>query len=236
MHKSNALCAFLLTCVSVAALAQNQGLTSPLSGVPVGKVTVVTLDGLDAATRSIADRDLNLQKRFATSGEVETVPDDAAYIKTHYASRARYEAESKIQARLKAGWTDISRSELRGYKYQAFVPEGPTKAGPWSSYTRVFTRPDGALLMLHEWDYALDGGGVVIIKELMNERVHQSLARLVTRKTNSGQYFSELTWATDKKYYTLTVWDRLDQSGERKYDKSWLVGIAEQLTGDTPDH
>lgn len=236
MYSAKKLSAILCMGFTLPVFAQHQDATSPLAGsagsagLSIGKAKVVSVEQLDPAARGVAEKDLALQARFAAGGGVETVPDDAAYIKTHYASRAVYWAESKIRKNLKSDWTDVSRSELQGYKYEAFVPEGPSKTGPWSSYTRVFKRPDGVLVMLHEWDYALDGGGVMIVKELMNEHVHQYLARSIVRKTKSGQYISELTWASDRKYYTLTVWDKLNPSGGGQYDKSWLVTLAERIT------
>lgn len=234
MNHAHTLLSLVFAGLAGSVLAQPQPAISPMQGLSTGQVKVLTLDQLDPATRGMAERDLGLQQSAAKSGEPETVPDQAATFKTQYASRAVYWEESKIRANLKSDWTDVSASELQGYKYEAFVPEGPSKAGPWSRYTRVYTRPDGVLVMLHEWDYVQDGGGVVLIKELMNAQVHQHLARVVTRKTTSGQHFSELTWVTDRKYYTLTVWDRLDARGLQPYDRSWLVSLAEQLSGAEP--
>lgn len=231
MHSIRTFLGLALACLAGAASAQHPDAVAPMAGMAVGKVKVLSLAQLDPATRAVAEQDLGLQQRFAKSGELETVPDEAAHIKTHYASRALYGAESKIRSQLKSDWTDLSRSELQHYRYEAFIPEGPSKAGPWSRYTRVFTRPDGVLLMLHEWDYVQDGGGVVVVQELMNARVRGHLARVVARKTRSGQHFAELTWATERKYYTLTVWDRLAPQGQGPYDRDWLIALAGRISG-----
>ncbi|NHR07149.1 hypothetical protein HA052_18310 [Chromobacterium haemolyticum] len=77
--------------------------------------------------------------------------------------------------------SDISASELGAYRLEGIVPQGPNRRGPWSSFDWVFTRPDGVLLVLSEWDFVADGGGVLALREDMNMSVRGHPARFQLR-------------------------------------------------------
>lgn len=88
---------------------------------------------------------------------------------------------SDIEKNLTVKLADLSRGELNKYKLEGAYPDGPTKAGPWSSVTRVFKRDDDVAILLHEWDYIGDGGGVMIIEELMNTKLGKSPADCLSK-------------------------------------------------------
>lgn len=140
--------------------------------------------------------------------------------------------DSTIVGKLGTQATSTDRSVLAKYRYLGLIPEGPTRAGPWTSFTRVFLRPDGTAVFLSEWDYVKDGGSIVLIRELLNERVGAIPARLVVKRSSDGTAVTELTWATPKRNFTLAVWgDVVSPTGKLKeFDKQWLIGIAERLS------
>lgn len=83
--------------------------------------------------------------------------------------------------------------------------------------------------MLHEWDYIGDGGAIVFIDELMNTQVLDMPARFSVKQSPSGQMLSELIWATNKKYLTITVIGDVPTDDANKYNLSWLLRIASAI-------
>ncbi|GEM_PF-2932627 len=83
--------------------------------------------------------------------------------------------------------------------------------------------------MLHEWNYVGDGGGVMIIEELMNTKVNNSPARFSVKRSPAGWLSSELMWVTNKSTYMLTVMDDVPDSSKAKYNVKWLTSVAASI-------
>ena len=163
----------------------------------------------------------------------ETVPEEFFVYSSNYRNRLRleYEIKPKIQVKL----TDINSTELKEYVYEGIIPEGPTIDGPWTSVPRVFKRPDDVIIMLTEWDYIADDGAIVAISELMNVTVAKVPAMLSVKKSLSGKVAAMLEWSTDKKHFTITVWDDVDMTNKgKKYDRKWLLNLASSVTTKVP--
>jgi hypothetical protein len=113
------------------------------------------------------------------------------------------------------------------------APDGAGHDGPWSSLKRVYRRPDGVLVMLHEWAYAAEGGGVLGVRELMNATVQHGTARypaqFAIRRATTGQVVSELRWFTDAKVFTLSVAQDVLADGGKAHGKAWLLRLAEAI-------
>jgi hypothetical protein len=84
-------------------------------------------------------------------------------------------------------------------------------------------------VMLHEWNYVGDGGGVMIVEELMNTRVGNTPARLSVKKSPAGWISSELMWVTKNRLFTLTVLDDVPDNSNAKYNIKWLSRLAEGI-------
>lgn len=125
-------------------------------------------------------------------------------------------------------FADISASEFASYPFEGAIPEGPTKEGPWTSMARVFKRDDSAVVLLREWDFVKDGGGILLIKEMMNTKVANMPARLNVKQSESGAVVSELSWATPKKLFTLTVMDDVSKADTR-YNAQWMIRLANSI-------
>ncbi len=125
---------------------------------------------------------------------------------------------------------DVSGSDLAGYTLAGVVPDGPGKAGPWTGVKRVYRRPDGVLVLLHEWAYAAEGGGVLGVRELMNASVRHGAtlcpAQFAIRRATTGQVVSELRWFTDAKVFTLSVAQDVLADGGKEHGKAWLLHLA----------
>jgi hypothetical protein len=202
--------------------ATNQ--VAPITGAAVGKVTYVSIDTLPAGMKERTERDAaTIAKGY------EVVGNEAFLRRDNYRDRLRQESDIRDNIKVKLSSTDTT--SLSKYEYEGVMPDGPSHDGPWTSIIRVFKRPDGIPIFVSEWDFVADGGAVVIVKELMNAKVDKTPARLIVKKSQDGKNLSELSWATSKKYYTISVWDDVtgvDSKGI--YDKKWLLQIAEGLT------
>lgn len=212
------------------AIAGNANDTSPQSsavpGVQIGKATYTSMKKLTPAARKMVEEDLNEQV-FGENRRYGEIPDDAIIYMKNYHSQIK--KISDVEKNLTFKPADLSRGELNKYSLEGAYPEGPTKSGPWSSMTRVFKRDDNVTLMLHEWNYVGDGGGVMIVEELMNTRVGNTPARLSVKKSPAGWISSELTWVTKNRLFTITVLDDVPDNSKAKYNVKWLSRLAEGI-------
>jgi hypothetical protein len=153
------------------------------------------------------------------SGGARAPPRDAALV--------HFNAHAKVPL------ADVSASDLAGYTLAGVTPDGVGQDGPWSSLKRMYRRPDGVLVMLHEWAYAAEGGGVLGVRELMNATVQHGTARyparFAIRRATTGQVVSELRWFTDAKVFTLSVAQDVLADGGNAHGKAWLLRLAEAI-------
>ncbi|MBK0417228.1 hypothetical protein JD974_22720 [Chromobacterium haemolyticum] len=222
----------LIGCASSALSSEgDHNAFSPVSGLEPGKLTVVSINELPAALKVVSVEDLkrDVKNKSAVDGRMdyEKISDEAVLYATSYQNRLR--TLQDVSANAKSKLADIGASQLNAYRFEGVVPQGPSLRGPWSSFDRVFRRPDGVLIILHEWDFIADGGGVMAVKELMNLKVQGLPARFVVKKSPSGKKVSELTWVSSKKYYTIAVWDEIGSSPQQAYNLAWLMALAEPI-------
>lgn len=227
MYKSIVVWIIALSTHSMAFAADDmvQAL-SPVPQIEPGKIKHVSIHNLSPSVKEVVQRDL-LTDALAKQNRFGDIPDDAINYKKNYHANLKDLREIDKNMRFKIA--NLSSSELSKYRYEGAYPEGPTKTGPWSSLTKIFTRDDGVLVMLHEWDYAGDGGGVVIVDELMNVKVNGSPSRFSVKKSPTGQVVSELIWATTSRYYKLIVMDNIENTDVSKYNLNWLLALAGEV-------
>jgi hypothetical protein len=199
---------------------------APYEIVEGGKLKRISIHTLTPKVKQLVQEDLN-QDAFAKVRVYGSIPDDAVIYRKNY--HARVKDMKEISKNVTFKLADVSGGRFDGLALEGAYPEGPTKSGPWSSLTRVFKRSDGVLVMLHEWDYSGDGGGITFVDELMNTKVVDVPARLSVNKSPSGQVVSELMWATKKKFFTLTVLDDVPNTEASAYNIAWLTKLASDI-------
>jgi hypothetical protein len=202
---------------------EKQVTIGPIAGVEVGKVRHTSINNLTPDARAMMEADI-AEKPLGPDRRFGVILDDAVLYMKNYHTNVKDIRQITKNVTFKL--SDVSRSELQKYSFEGAYPEGPTKAGPWSSLTRVFKRDDGVLIMLHEWDYVGDGGGVMIVDELMNARVGEAPARFSVKKSPTGSIVSELMWVTKSRFFTVTVMDDVADEGDVKYNAKWLERLA----------
>lgn len=199
-------------------MAQATSLTHPVPQIEPGKAKSVSINELPADLRKVVESDMR-------GGG--TMSEDEAQARKNYQGRVK--GMDELNGRLKSGLADISATDLSNYRFEGVIPQGPTSDGPWSSFVRVFKRPDGVVVTLFEWDYVADGGGVLTVNELMNTSVNGYPAQFAVRRSPLGDTISELRWVTNRKSFSLAVSDNVEQPHAPSYDKKWLMGMAEKI-------
>ncbi|MDC8757037.1 hypothetical protein [Janthinobacterium fluminis] len=199
---------------------------APISGIVVGKVKYIPLAELSGGAKKMVEADL-ATNALGKNKAYAQIPEEAVVYRKNYLGNVRDVHE--VKRNLTFTLADLSGSAFDAFKFEGVVPEGPTRTGPWSSVSRYFKTPDGLLLILHEWDFVGDGGGVVIVKDLMNTRVADTPARFVVKKSPSGAVVSELIWVTESKYYTFTVMGEVASGEDGKYNLAWMNALAATL-------
>ena len=202
----------------------------PVPQIEPGKAKLVDLASLPPQLRHTVDEEI--RRLRAGDGVLygDMTSDDVHDLES---ADGRAQPLDSVAAHTSVPLADVSGSDLAGYALAGVVPEGPGKEGPWSSVKRVYRRPDGVLVMLHEWAYAAEGGGVLGVRELMNASVRHGgtrcPAQFAIRRAPTGQAVSELRWFTDAKVFTLSVAQDVLADGGKDHGKAWLLHLAETI-------
>lgn len=214
--------ALFLAAPAQALDARKPAAVGPAPQVEAGKAKIVPLAALPPELKRVVEDEL--QRLRKTDGVlVQDLPgDEALALKT---LRQRVRPQAEVEGRSKSPLADLSRSALAGYRFHGIVPDGPTRSGPWSSFIRLYERPDGVLVALHEWDFVADGGGVLSVQELMNASVAGQPAQLVVRRSAAGDAVTEPRWVARNRIFTLTAFEDV-RSAAPGYGRDWLTAIA----------
>lgn len=110
---------------------------------------------------------------------------------------------------LAAGRFTFEPAAIKNTPFEGLRQEGGVdyyKVGEkYAALNRIFTMPDGATVMLTEWDYLTSGGGSVYSNEDINEDVNGFPARLTTYKSPSGKALTSMEWEMGGISYTLEM-------------------------------
>jgi len=101
------------------------------------------------------------------------------------------------------------------------------KTGKWTQVSRYFSLANGDVLVFSENDYQAARISVVIPEETINETVNGQPATMLIRKTTSGKFFTELSWFTENKTYSLHLTGRAVGSGIKNDLVAIATGIVE---------
>ncbi len=91
---------------------------------------------------------------------------------------------------------------------------------------RLYVVPKMGVVALEEVDHVASGGGVALIEEAINKNVNGSPAIFRAKKSNTGKQLSQLTWATDRKIYTLST----NRALVKDRDIDNFVAIAQSIS------
>ena len=217
-----------------AAIVPLPGASGP-PWVEVGKVNVVGIEELPRAMQGEARRTLQREAARAQGapgasdasdyGEVDEDdwqwPDPAAPLYPNFA--AMNEGRVLIRPR------DLARTELASYRFLGLVDNTARPGEPVLTIAREFERPDGVLVELVENDLA-GNGAVVMVRELIHDRVESWPAVFAVQRAPSGRVRSVIDWADDGEDFTLMVLDDVRHpAGAAGYDKAWMFRLARSI-------
>jgi hypothetical protein len=107
------------------------------------------------------------------------------------------------KAKLAVRLSDLGPA-FAGLRYAGMVVEGTTTAPPWAWISRLYKTGD-RVIRLGEWDFAADKGGILLVKEFLNQDINGVKGTLSLAVTKSGRARWTVTWAKDGKQYWLDV-------------------------------
>ncbi|WP_338910868.1 hypothetical protein [Mycetohabitans rhizoxinica] len=94
----------------------------------------------------------------------------------------------------------------------------------------VFKMKNGKLGMLSVWDYAADGGKIILYADFARQRVGQAPAILALGKApNDDRRLWSLGWTTDTEDYELYLEDAKTTERDTEWQPEEIIQFAEQL-------
>lgn len=156
----------------------------------------------------IREEEAKTHRNFVAKGYVE-MPDEQVSWLDAMPKAAKPLSDQKGQVKVKLA--DLEKTPFHSLRFLGAVREGPPR-----SLSRVFLFPNGAVVLLREWDYLAEGGGIMIPKERINEQVNGTPAVLGIAQAPGGKAISELSWVTENKSYSLIVAGNVRRNGQYK--------------------
>ena len=199
----------------------------PHGGLRVGQVTEVSIDELPPAMREAERKRLQLRGKRGTG--VESVGERDGYWPEPLTGLVAAPGErSPGQPRFTP--VDVKRVESADLAYLgAEAADDATPGEAIRSAVRYFRRADGVDVALYEDDFS-HGGALLIVREAQNARVGDHDAERVVQRSPSGRVRTLLSWADAHTHYTISVDDDADHPrGWARFDRDWLLGVAEGL-------
>jgi len=112
---------------------------------------------------------------------------------------------------------DLTHTPFARFVLEGFIPEDAGEEGKSVMAMRVFTDPkDHTVLILEEWDYVRSGGGGLVIAEAKTDDINGVHGELRILADPAGRAMSELTWATERKSYSLIAMGNIAKNGKKE--------------------
>ncbi len=181
------------------------GINQPLFSVTIQKSSQMRSSGVAGAGRQTPSHMLVIQEQIQRLGYREVSDEDMSELSLDNV-KSRFIPIDDIVKNISSPLAIIS---IQSGIYKTMTLVGATarspakKTGKWTQVGRYFSLANGDVLVLAESDYKAGEYSVIIPEESVNETVNGSPATMVTRKTTSGKFFTDLTWFTETKMYTL---------------------------------
>jgi hypothetical protein len=229
-----AVSATLLVAMPAPAVASDTAHV-PLPGasgppwVETGKVNVFRIDELPPAMRAETRRATQRAAERARAGlEYDEIDEDDWQwpdpVESLYADFA-----SMNQGRVLIHPRDIGHTELATYRFLGLPDNTANPGEPVTTIARQFQRPDGVIVELRE-DELAGHGAVVMVRELIHDRVGPWPAVFSVERAPSGRLRSVIDWADNGTDFTLMVLDDVRRpSGQAAYDKAWMFRLAQSI-------
>ncbi|MBL1260478.1 MAG: hypothetical protein COB33_008105 [Thiotrichaceae bacterium] len=139
-------------------------------------------------------------------GYIDVTEDAVSYL-----DRAKENKEKRLKpmidgsSKLKIMPANLDASPLRQATLLGASASGGYTEDGWTGLNRIFIVPKLGIVGLEELDFLASEGGMAFIEEAINQDVNGYPAILSVKQSRSKKGLSELTWATDRKIFTLST-------------------------------
>ena len=172
--------------------------------VPVG-ITILPLDKHPVPDVMKTQARLEL-KEMSERGYVDSTEEAVSYLdKAKQNKDNRLKPMKEVAPKLKIVPANIASSALGNANFLGAAASGGHTEEGWTGLDRVFVVPKLGIVGLNEIDYIESQGGMAFIEEAINQEVNGFPAILRVKQSRSKKGLTELTWATDRKIYTLST-------------------------------
>jgi len=172
--------------------------------VPVG-ITILPLDKHPVPDVMKTQARLEL-KEMSERGFVDSTEEAVSYLdKAKQNKDKRLKSMDEVGPKLKIVPANIASSALENANFLGATASGGHTEEGWTGLDRIFVVPKLGIVGLNEIDYIESQGGMAFIEEAINQEVNGSPAILRVKQSRSKKGLTELTWATDRKIYTLST-------------------------------
>jgi len=139
-------------------------------------------------------------------GYIDATEDAVSYLdRAKENQEKRLKSMADVSSKLKIIPASLDASMLgRATLLGASARGGHTEEG-WTGLNRIFVVQKLGLIGLKELDFLASEGGMAFIEEAINQDVNGFPAILSVKQSRSKKGLSELTWATDRKIFTLST-------------------------------
>lgn len=166
-------------------------------------VVLKALDSLPVPA-ALKTNAMNEISDMSSKGYVITSEEAVIYLE-RMKDTAALQPLNNVQHLLKIKPANLQPTPFAQMKALGAIPSGAYTDKGWTALQRIFQAPGSNLFGLEEIDYAATGGGLLMIKEAVNQDINGFPGILRVKKSNSNRSTTELTWATSKKIYTLST-------------------------------
>lgn len=139
-------------------------------------------------------------------GYIDATEDAVSYLdRAKENKKKRLKAMVDISSKLKITPASLDASSLKQATLLGASASGGYTEEGWTGLNRIFIVPNLGIVGLKELDFLASQGGMVFIEEAINQEVNGRPAILSVKQSRSKKGLSELTWATDRKIFTLST-------------------------------
>ncbi len=201
---------FITTAVSVFAASLPFHPTYAAPGGVVGPTVSIGITILPLEQHPVPDV-LKTQAKLEFTqmkkkGYIDVTEDAVSYLdRTKENKEKRLKPMIDVSSKLKIIPANLDASPLRQATLLGASASGGYTEDGWTGLNRIFIVPNLGIVGLEELDFLASEGGMAFIEEAINQDVNGYPAILSVKQSRSKKGLSELTWATDRKIFTLST-------------------------------
>lgn len=173
-----------------------------LPNVSRGKWAVISRDQLPRSPLTKSTAGPKTGERFKTAPYDRVINDDGGWVIDFDRYPRMLKAASDVLPKSSIDLMPLEGTTFDEFTLLGYVPDGSTPHGTWTAIARVFTAPDSELVVLREWDFGLDDGGVLLLDDMLNSEVGRVRATVI--ETHTGSVTQTLvSWITGTRKFEL---------------------------------